>query len=47
MEHAPHINEDMTYTLASDGKLIRVYDTIDNRLTMGDLFAKLELCYKL
>lgn len=46
MEHAPVINDDMTYTPNPDGKLIRVYDSIDNRLTMGDLFAKLELCYK-
>ena len=46
MEPAPIINDDMTYTPNPDGKLIRVYDSIDNRLTMGDLFAKLELCYK-
>ena len=46
MEHAPIINKDMTYTPNPDGKLIRVYDEIDNRLTMGDLFAKLQLCYR-
>lgn len=47
MENAPIINEDMSYTPNPNGKLMRVYDAIDNRLTMGDLFAKLELCYKL
>ena len=43
---APIINDDMTYTVNPDGKPIRVYDKIDNRLTIGDFFAKLELCYK-
>lgn len=46
MEPAPVIADDMRYTPDPAGKLIRVYDAIDNRLTMGDLFAKLELCYK-
>lgn len=46
MEHAPIIEDNMTYTANPEGKLIRVYDVIDNRLTMGDLFAKLELCYR-
>lgn len=45
MEHSPKINDDMSYSADPDGKLIRVYDTIDNRMTMEDLFAKLYLCY--
>ena len=28
-----------------DGKLIRVYDSIDVRMTLEDLFSKLELAY--
>ncbi len=46
IEKAPKINDDMSYTENPDGKEIRVYDTIDNRMTMEDLFAKLQLCYK-
>jgi len=46
MEHAPHINDDLTYTPNPNGKLIRVYDSLDQRLTMDDFFAKLELCYR-
>lgn len=43
--NAPVINDDMTYTENPEGKLIRVYDKIDNRMTVGDLFAKLWLCF--
>lgn len=46
MEKAPLIGNDMTYTVDPNGKLIRVYDDIDTRLTTADLFAKLELCYR-
>ena len=42
---APHINDDMTYAENPEGKEIYVYDGIDRRVTMEDLFAKLELCY--
>lgn len=45
MEHAPYINDDYTYTQRADSKLIRVYDSVDVRLTMSDLFSKLRLCY--
>lgn len=45
MESAPKIRSDMTYAPNPGGKLIRVYDAMDNRLTMEDLFAKLRLCY--
>ena len=39
------INDDMTYTSYPEGKEIRVYDWIDQRLTMEDFFEKLRLCY--
>ncbi len=45
MEPAPYINDDYTYTPREDGKLIRVYDSVDVRLTMSDLFSKMRLCY--
>jgi hypothetical protein len=44
-EKAPFINDDYTYAPNQSGKEIRVYDSIDTRLTADDLFAKLELCY--
>ena len=44
-EHAPILLEDLTYGNHPDGKLIRVYDSIDVRMTLEDLFAKLELAY--
>lgn len=46
MEHAPIIKEDLTYGENPDGKLIRVYDSIDVRFTLEDLYAKIELAYK-
>lgn len=46
-EKAPYINDDLTYTPNPNGKEIRVYDAVDTRLTISDLFAKLELCYKI
>ena len=45
MERAPIIREDLTYHANPDGKLIRVYDSIDVRMTLEDLFCKLELAY--
>jgi hypothetical protein len=45
IQKAPHINDDMSYSPNPQGKDIIVHDVIDNRLTMDDLFAKLELCY--
>lgn len=45
MEHAPYINDDCTYTADPDGKLIRVYDSVDARMLLEDFFAKLQLCY--
>lgn len=46
MEHAPYIRDDMSYEPNPEGKLIRVYDCVDIRMLMEDLFAKLSLCYR-
>ena len=46
MEHAPWINDDYTYRMREDSRMIRVYDSVDVRLTLSDLFSKLRLCYK-
>lgn len=46
MEHAPLIKEDLTYAENPNGKMIRVYDSIDVRFTLEDFFSKLELAYK-
>ncbi|WOO37962.1 nucleoside hydrolase [Anaerocolumna sp. AGMB13020] len=45
MEKAPLIQEDCSYLPNPNGKEIRVYDTLDTRMTVNDLFAKLALCY--
>ena len=45
MEHAPLIREDLTYQANPDGRLIRVYDSIDVRMTLEDFYAKLSLAY--
>lgn len=42
---APHVNEDCSYENTETGKIIRVYDYIDSRLTLSDFFAKMQLCY--
>ena len=44
-EKAPVIHDDLTYSPNPDGKEIRVYDSIDTRMTLDDLFAKLNICY--
>lgn len=45
MDHAPILQEDLTYRANPEGKLIRVYDSIDVRMTLEDLYAKLALAY--
>lgn len=45
MEHVPILKPDLTYAPDPNGRLIRVYDSIDVRLTLEDLFAKLKLAY--
>ena len=44
-QRAPIIQPDMTYGENPEGKYIRVYDSIDVRMTLNDLFAKLALAY--
>ena len=46
LEKAPFINDDLSYTPNPNGKEIRVYDSVDTRLTISDLFAKLDICYR-
>ena len=45
-EHAPVILDDLTYGANPSGKLIRVYDSIDVRMTLEDFFCKLELAFR-
>ena len=45
MEPAPLLKEDLTYQPNPAGKPIRVYDSIDVRMTLEDLYAKLSLAY--
>lgn len=45
MERAPHFEPDQSYTPDPDGKMIRVYERVHERLIIEDLLAKLELCY--
>ena len=43
---APRIKDDLTYEENLNGKKIRVYDSIDVRMTLEDFFAKLNLAYR-
>ena len=43
---APGIAEDMTYIHGQDNREIRVYRSLDVRLTLEDFFAKLALNFK-
>ena len=45
MERAPRLKEDLTYGPNPQGKLLRVYGSIDVRLTLEDFYAKLSLAY--
>lgn len=45
IEKAPFINDDCTYTPDPQGREICVYDKVDVRMTLEDLFVKLKLCY--
>lgn len=45
LQRAPMISQDLTYRENPRGKMIRVYDSIDVRMTLEDLFSKLELAY--
>lgn len=43
MQKAPKIRDDMTYDLDTENREIRVYDSIDSRFILEDLYAKLQL----
>lgn len=45
MRPAPVLRDDLTYADNPEGKPIRVYDSVDVRMTLEDLFCKLELAY--
>lgn len=45
LEEAPLFAEDMKYIHGKTGKKIRVYHTLDSRMTMEDFYAKLEINY--
>ena len=45
MQPAPILRDDLTYAPNPAGKPIRVYDAIDVRMTLEDLYAKLALAY--
>lgn len=42
---APAINEQLLYADNPEGKTIRIYESVDVRMTLEDLFAKLSLVY--
>lgn len=43
---APRLNADGTFTPRSEGRKIRVYKSIDNRMMLGDLFAKMKMTFQ-
>lgn len=42
---APWIQDDFTYRDNPEGKMIRVYDSVDVRFLLEDFFAKMKLCW--
>jgi inosine-uridine nucleoside N-ribohydrolase len=42
---APRLNSDGTFTVRSAGRTIRIYKTIDTRLMLYDMYAKLRIHY--
>lgn len=42
---APLVNPDATYAQRKDARKIRVYDSVDMRFILDDMFAKLKFCY--
>jgi inosine-uridine nucleoside N-ribohydrolase len=42
---APRLNPDGTFTPRPDGRLIRIFESVDNRMMMNDFFAKLRVNY--
>ncbi|MCM1049225.1 MAG: nucleoside hydrolase [Clostridiales bacterium] len=45
MQEAPGFNDDMTYIHNTGYRCIRIYHKINASLVLGDLFAKLALCF--
>lgn len=45
MKPAPRITPDMRYVHYQKERLIRVYNYVDPRFTLEDMFAKLKLHY--
>lgn len=39
----PHLKDDGTYEPRSEGRLMRVFDSVDTRLMFGDFFAKMRM----
>ena len=46
LQTAPEISDDARYLPNPDGKQIRVYDFVDVRMILEDMYAKLALCSK-
>ena len=42
---APRLNPDGTFTPRPDGRAIRIFESVDTRMMMNDLFAKLRVNY--
>ncbi|EZP72436.1 Twin-arginine translocation pathway signal precursor [Sphingomonas paucimobilis] len=42
---APALNSDGTFTVRNEGRKIRIFKSIDNRMMFNDLFAKLRIHY--
>lgn len=47
LRHAPEVREDMGYVHSGTGRQIRVYNSVDSRFIMEDLYAKLQLYHEL
>ncbi len=45
MREAPTIDENMKYHFDANGRQIRVYNEIDSRFILEDMFAKLKINY--
>ena len=46
LQTAPEISDDARYLPNPDGKQIRVYDFVDVRMILEDMYSKLALCSK-
>lgn len=46
MVAAPRLNSDGTYAARPDGRMIRVYKSVDTRMMVSDFFAKLQVNFR-